>query len=691
MPVLVNTSRTPLPFQKAENSRNFCLRFITPLIKNSRVRYYKTTMFNRLNQTWFRSWVRPYIGLILVFIFACALSPVRNGWPVFLQIENILDIVRQVSVRGILAIGMTFVIISGGIDLSVGSVLALATVISASSLTQWQIDPATAIVWTLLVGIVAGLINGTAVAKGRIQPFVVTLAMMSIARGLAMAISRNYTIPIHGDQNTFLLLEGFVFELIPVPAIVFLLITAVFQVLLVYTSFGRNLYAIGGNETAARLAGVRVDRNKIITYVLCGFLTAGAGVLQAAQMHQGDPKEGVAFELDAIAAVVVGGASLMGGSGNVVGTFAGALLIGIIVNVLGLRNVDPSVQKIVIGALLVLAVAVQTGTFNLLGRTIMKPFRRIQSWFIAICCMAVLMGSSTGCASKNNAKYLIGFSQCNNNEPWRKAMNDAASAEAAKYPEIELVFQDAEQKNDQQINQVHLLVRQGIDLLIISPNEAAPLTPIIEEVFKSGTPVIILDRATLSDAYTCFIGADNREIGKRAGEYAVKLLDGKGKIVEIQGLPGSPPAIDRSEGFHEAIANSPEIKIIHNPVADWLKSKAIDQMKIALQAQPQIDLVYGHNDPMALGAYLAAKQVGREKEMKFIGIDALWHEGVKAVIDGELDATFWYPTCGKEAIEYAMKILKGEQVPKKVTLPTKLLTKENAQEFQNELKAASAS
>lgn len=321
----------------------------------------------------------------------------------------------------------------------------------------------------------------------------------------------------------------------------------------------------------------------------------------------------------------------------------------------------------------------------------MNRYRRIQIWFIAALCLTVAVGFTAGCASKGDAQYLIGFSQCNNNEPWRKAMNDAAAAEAAKHPEIKLAFQDAEQKNDQQINQVRLLVRQGIDLLIISPNEAAPLTPVIEEVFKSGTPVVVLDRATLNDSYTCFIGADNRAIGKQAGEYVAKLLNGKGKIVEIQGLPGSPPAIDRSEGFHEAIANLPEIQIIHNPVADWLKSKAIDQMKIALQAQPIIDLVYGHNDPMALGAYLAAKQVGREKEMKFIGIDALWHEGVQAVIDGQLDATFWYPTCGKEAIEYAVKILKGEEVPKKVTLPTKLVTKESAQEFQNELKAASAS
>ncbi|MGI6455435.1 MAG: substrate-binding domain-containing protein [bacterium] len=639
--------------------------------------------------------IRPYIGLILVFAFACIFSPVRNGYPVFLQIENLLDIVRQVSVRGILAVGMTFVIISGGIDLSVGSVLALSTVICALALSVWDYGPAAAILLACLSGVFAGMFNGIAIAKGRIQPFVVTLAMMSIARGLAMAFSHNYTIMVDFDQAAFFMLEEIVFGYIPVPAIIFLITVIVFQILLVYTAFGRNLYAIGSNETAAHLAGVPVDRYKLITYVLCGFLAAAAGVLQAAQMHQGDPKEGVAFELDAIAAVVVGGASLMGGSGNVAGTLVGALLIGMITNVLGLRNVEPSIQKIVIGSILVLAVAAQTGTFAAFGRNVMTLFRKAKirsGIFLLITCLMF-----TGCSSEESGnttsgvaqeKYVIGFSQPNNAEPWRQALIDAAVREAKKHPELELLIQDAEQKNDLQVNQVRLLMRQGIDMLIISPNEAAPLTPVIREVFESGIPVIILDRDIIGDTYTCFIGADNRQIGAMAGKYIAETLNGKGRIVEIKGLPGSVPAIERSEAFREVIQQYPEIQIIHDPVADWLQRMAIDQMKIALQAHPEIDLVYGHNDPMAIGAYLAARQSGRETEMKFIGIDALPHEGIRAVQEGILDATFWYPTCGKESIEYAVKILQGEQVPKRVTLETALITPENAQEWIDRLTGA---
>ena len=637
--------------------------------------------------------LRPYLGLILVFLLACFFSPIRRGYPVFLQSDNLLDIIRQVSVRGILAVGMTFVIISGGIDLSVGSVLALSTVLVALSFESWGFSIAGGIGLALAAGALAGWLNGVAVSVGRIQPFVVTLAMMSIARGMAMGLAKNYTIAIREPEGLFYLLDRKLYGYLPVPAVLFLAVVVLFQVLVVRTGFGRNLYAIGGNETAARLAGVHVNRYKITTYTLCGILASVAGVLQAAQMHQGDPKEGVAFELDAIAAVVVGGAALSGGSGHVVGTLVGALLIGIITNVLGLRNVDPSVQKVVIGALLVIAVAAQTGTFLSAGRTIMKWVQRVRGAIVPL--ILFVLAGLLGCSSQpDSAKpagealsksYVIGFSQCNNNEPWRRAMNDAASAEAKNFPELELRFQDAAQQNDAQINQVHLLERQGIDLLIISPNEAVPLTPVVKEVFDSGIPVIILDRAIEGDTYTCFIGANNREIGRRAGEYAAQLLNGKGKVVEIKGLPGSPPAIDRNEGFREVIQKYPDIEIIHDPVANWMRSQAIDQMKTALQAHEHIDLVYGHNDPMALGAYLAAKQVGREKEMKFIGIDALKEEGVRAVLDGELDATFWYPTCGREAILYAVKILNGESVPKHVELPTALITRENAQEWMDKL------
>jgi len=304
-------------------------------------------------------------------------------------------------------------------------------------------------------------------------------------------------------------------------------------------------------------------------------------------------------------------------------------------------------------------------------------------WRVAA--LAAVVFSFHGCGRSGSSRFLVGFSQCNLGEPWRVAMNAAAEREAKNHPDLQVVYSDAAQDNSKQVADVETFLRQKIDLLIISPNEARPLTEVVARAYRSGVPVIVLDRAIEGDTYTCFIGADNREIGRAAGEYAARLLGGAGSVVEIKGLPGSPPARDRSEGFREAIAKVPGIRIVHDPVANWLREEALTQMEIALRAHERIDLVYGHNDPMAVGAYLAAKAAGREGEMKFIGIDALPgpEGGVQEVLSGRLAATFVYPTCGKEAIETAHRILKGETVPRRITLPTVLVTKENAAQWRS--------
>lgn len=281
------------------------------------------------------------------------------------------------------------------------------------------------------------------------------------------------------------------------------------------------------------------------------------------------------------------------------------------------------------------------------------------------------------CHQAEAGKHLIGFSQANLAEPWRKAMNADVAARAKDFPDLDIVYADAAQDNAKQVADVEGFLRQKIELLIISPNEAKPLTPIVQRAFEEKIPVIVLDREIEGDSYTTFIGANNREIGRAAGEYAVQLLGGKGNVVEIRGLPGSTPARDRSDGFREAIAKFPGMVIVHDPVANWLREEAMSQMESALAAHAKIDLVYGHNDPMAIGAWLAAKAKGREGEMKFIGIDGLpgLDGGRQAVADGKLAATFVYPTGGKEAVEIAEKILHGEQVPHRITLPTERITK----------------
>lgn len=287
------------------------------------------------------------------------------------------------------------------------------------------------------------------------------------------------------------------------------------------------------------------------------------------------------------------------------------------------------------------------------------------------------------CGGEQRDKYVIGFSQANKAEPWRTWMDDTLMKEAAKHPELEVLYADAQQDNSKQVADVENFLRQRVDLLIISPNEAKPLTGIVRRVHESGIPVIILDRAIEGDTYTTFIGADNREIGRAAGEYAAQLLSGRGAVVELKGLPGSPPAIDRSAGFREAVGKFPDIRIVQDPVADWLRDKGREQAEAALRANERVDLIYAHNDPMGMGAYLAATAMNRAGGLKIIGIDGLpgAEGGAKAVQDGKLSATFLYPNCGKEAIETALKIKNKEPVPERLTLQTSRITSENAAQF----------
>jgi ribose transport system substrate-binding protein len=255
-------------------------------------------------------------------------------------------------------------------------------------------------------------------------------------------------------------------------------------------------------------------------------------------------------------------------------------------------------------------------------------------------------------------------------------MNADVKAEADKHPNIKMVFKDAARDSLKQRSHVEELISQGVNLIIISPNEAQPLTEPVAKAMSAGIPVIVLDRRVIGDNYTQFIGADNKKIGKAAGEWIKKTLGGKGNVVELKGLQTTTPGQDRHSGFVDGIAGS-DIKVIFEADMKWLEPDARKEMESALSRFPQIDLVYAHNDPGAHGGYLAANAAGREKQMKFVGIDALPQEGQAYVQQGILDATFQYPTGGAEAIQNALKILNGEKVPKEITLGSRLFTKEN--------------
>lgn len=289
-------------------------------------------------------------------------------------------------------------------------------------------------------------------------------------------------------------------------------------------------------------------------------------------------------------------------------------------------------------------------------------------------------GESIGCGKQG--KYTIGMSQSNLAEPYRAQMNKDIKRFAAKVPQFEVQFTDAHGDSATQASQVRTFVSKRVDLLIISPNQAAPLTQPVKEAYEAGIPVLVLDRKVRGSTYTSFVAANNTKMGYKAGQHIAKeLLPDGGNVIALYGLPGSPPASERYAGFKKAISDRKDIKVVDKLTANWLRGKAQQKMDAALKAHPNIDVVFSENDPMALGARIAAKRAGRAKDIKFTGMDglAIPSGGLAAVLQDKLAFTVPYPTNGKKAIELAKQILlQCKKVPKKVTIPTEVVTKDEA-------------
>ncbi|WP_282942670.1 ribose ABC transporter permease RbsC [Paenibacillus sp. RC67] len=293
----------------------------------------------------------PLLGLVILIIIVSVLNPS------FLEPLNILNLLRQVSINALIAFGMTFVILTGGIDLSVGSILALSSAFVANMMVA-GFDPILAIIIGCLLGGVMGMVNGLMITKGKMAPFIATLATMTIFRGLTLVYTNGNPITGLGDSLMFQLFgRGYLLG-IPVPAITMIITFAILWVILHKASFGRKTYAIGGNEKASVVSGIKVSRVKIMIYSLAGMLSALAGAILTSRLNSAQPTAGTSYELDAIAAVVLGGTSLSGGRGRIVGTLIGALIIGTLNNGLNLLGVSSFYQMVVKGIVILIAVLI---------------------------------------------------------------------------------------------------------------------------------------------------------------------------------------------------------------------------------------------------------------------------------------------------------------------------------------------
>nr|WP_321983376.1 substrate-binding domain-containing protein [uncultured Lichenicoccus sp.] len=285
-----------------------------------------------------------------------------------------------------------------------------------------------------------------------------------------------------------------------------------------------------------------------------------------------------------------------------------------------------------------------------------------------------------------NDHYVIGFSQANFKEPYRAQVNHELERLVKNYPQFKIVIADGQASDNTQVSQVENFLTQQVDILFVSAFEAAPLTPAVSRVHAAGIPVIELDRKTLGHDYTSFVTGDNRAIAKQAGEYAAtKLAPEGGEVAILEGLPSSSPAIERLEGFKAGIAGNPKLKLVAVQPVDWMQDKAVTVFGAMLQAHPDIKVVYASNDLAAAGAYIAAKQAGKQGQVKIIGTDGLPGPsgGIRAVADGEWAATMVYPTGAAQALDLAKKILIdcATSVPALITVPTQLIDAGNAKEI----------
>ncbi|MBA0052574.1 hypothetical protein E0L36_17285 [Streptomyces sp. AJS327] len=286
-----------------------------------------------------------------------------------------------------------------------------------------------------------------------------------------------------------------------------------------------------------------------------------------------------------------------------------------------------------------------------------------------------------GASGGDKDEFVVGYSQANNAEPYRAQLNLQLKYFAGKHRKLRLLpIADAKQSSATQVSQVQNFIQQKVDVLIVSPNEPAPLTPAVKQACAARIPVIVLDRTVNTDCYTSFIGGDNYAIGKRAGERAVKALPKGGKVAELRGVLSAQPQIERHRGFQDALKGH-GVEVVAHREAKWLRANATQIMQQWLQRGTDIDLVYAHNDDMAIGAQLAAESAGKARGIRFLGIDglAIPSGGIRAVQQRKLLATYLYPTAAKEAARTAAAAASGKKVPKKQVLKTEEIMSGNAE------------
>lgn len=622
-------------------------------------------------------------ALTALIVLVIAMSALSGD---FLTTDNLLNVGVQAAVTAVLAFGVTFVIVSAGIDLSVGSVAALSATVLAWAATSEGVPVAIAVLLAVVTGIACGLVNGFLISYGKLPPFIATLAMLSVGRGLSLVISQGS--PIAFPESVSHLgdtLGGW----LPVPVLVMVAMGLVTAFILGRTYLGRSMYAIGGNEEAARLSGLRVKKQKLAIYALSGLFAAAAGIVLASRLSSAQPQAAQGYELDAIAAVVIGGASLAGGTGKASGTLIGALILAVLRNGLNLLSVSAFWQQVVIGVVIALAVLFDTVRRKSRSTPVATGAsgggdRRKQAftYVLAAVVAAAIVGATSllhsGSSSASTQKVGLSLSTLNN--PFFVQIRAGAQAEAKKLG-VDLTVTDAQNDASQQANQLENFTSSGLGAIIVNPVDSDATGPAARSVNKSGIPLVAVDRSVNGAETDTLVASDNTAGGVLAAKALAEKLGGQGTIVVLQGQAGTSASRERGAGFAEGLKAYPGIKVVAKQPADWDRTKGLDVMTNLLQANPDINGVFAENDEMALGAIKAlGSKAG--KSVSVIGFDGT-PDGLKAVADGSLYASVAQQPkeLGRIAVENALRVAEGKSVEKTVMVPVKVVTEENVAEF----------
>ncbi|WP_309095454.1 substrate-binding domain-containing protein [Streptomyces sp.] len=620
-------------------------------------------------------------ALTALIVLVIAMSALSGD---FLTTDNLLNVGVQAAVTAILAFGVTFVIVSAGIDLSVGSVAALSATVLAWSATSAGVPVFLAVLLAIATGIVCGLVNGVLISYGKLPPFIATLAMLSVARGLSLVISEGSPIAFP-DSVSHLgdTLGGW----LPVPVLVMIVMGLIAAFVLGRTYIGRSMYAIGGNEEAARLSGLRVKKQKLAIYAFSGVFAAVAGVVLAARLSSAQPQAADGYELDAIAAVVIGGASLAGGTGKASGTLIGALILAVLRNGLNLLNVSAFWQQVVIGVVIALAVLLDTarrkaGVNPVAGGAGGGRGRQATTYALAAVVTVAIVGATSflhnGSSATSTPKMGLSLSTLNN--PFFVQIRAGAEAEAEKLG-VDLTVTDAQNDASQQANQLQNFTSSNLGAIIVNPVDSDAASNSVKAADKAGIPVIAVDRTVNNARTDTLVASDNVAGGELAAKTIADRLGGKGEIVILQGQAGTSAARERAAGFAKGLKAYPGIKVVAQQPADFDRTKGLDVMSNLLQAHPDVQGVIAANDEMALGAIKAlGSKAG--KSVSVVGFDGT-PDGLKAVEGGTLYASVAQQPSqlGRIAVENALKALKGEKVQETVKVPVKVVTEENVAGF----------